>query len=72
MVMEDGIGIATFFLGVLIGVIVGMMVMINSRDQSREFSRPYRELVESVCPDTQPLVYIDSDKIIRIVYDCSE
>jgi hypothetical protein len=70
--MEDGMGVATFFLGILLGIIIGLMLMTSSRDRFREFSNPYRELVEAMCPGTQPQVYIDSNKIIRIVYDCSK
>jgi hypothetical protein len=25
-----------------------------------------------MCPETEPEVFIDGDKVIRIVYDCSE
>lgn len=70
MVMDDSINAFFFFL--LITLACFLVAITNMMVELRDFSRPYRELVETMCPETEPDVYIDSDKIIRIVYDCSQ
>jgi hypothetical protein len=62
-----------FFYSLLAGVLIILILILGSAlRESGDFSRPYRDLVEAMCPETEPEVFIDGDKVIRIVYDCSE
>jgi len=69
MVMEDFFNI---FFGFVAGLLLSLVLFAATDTGSEIFSRPYRDLVEAMCPETDPDVYIDSNKIIRIVYDCSQ
>ncbi len=61
----------SFYMVIILLLIVILDMYVLFLLKINQVEEPYKELIEITCPETEPEVHIDSDKIIRIIYDCS-